>query len=112
MIRFIFLSAISLCFLFSDCRKSQQEQENLGVIIGWNYGACATCGGFYFNPSNDTVKNPGTLYALTYTDSLTGIIERLENAYAGNLRPIFVYVGWKQLDAPANWVTVTYIKKR
>ncbi|HLY70149.1 MAG TPA: hypothetical protein VKR53_10510 [Puia sp.] len=117
MRRFLFLSAISSCMLFSHCRKSQQEPGNLGTIVGWNYGACATCGGFYFNPSNDTAKNNATLYALTYTDSLATTIDSLSHAYAVNLKPVFVYITWKSVrltdpDAPSNWVNVTYIKKR
>ena len=115
--RIIFYSAIGLCFLFSNCRKSQQVQGDLGVVLGWNYGACPTCGGFYFNPSNDTAKNSGTLYALSYADSLNTTIDSISSEYAKNLQPIFVYIRWTPLrltnpDAPANWVIVSYIKKR
>ena len=115
--RTISILMIGLCFLFSHCRKSQARPGNLGVIVGWNYGACETCGGFYFNPSNDTAKNAGTLYALNYSDSLTATIDSLSNAYAANQQPIFIYLVWKPLDqvvpgAPADWVTVTSIRKR
>jgi hypothetical protein len=117
MLRSISILTICLWFFFSDCRKSQPLEGNLGVIVGWNYGACETCGGFYFNLANDTAKNAGTLYALNYSDSVSAIVDSLSNEYEANQQPIFIYVAWKPLSltvpgAPANWVTVTSIKKR
>ena len=116
MKRITFYSMIMICFLFNDCNKSQQF-TNLGVIVGWNYGSCMMCGGFYLNRSNDTTMNSKTYYALNYSSSLNDVVEKLSAEYAKNLKPIYVYVEWQSLDsvvlgAPANWVHVTYIKER
>jgi hypothetical protein len=116
MKRIIFISAIIVCFLFNYCSKSEQL-TNVGIIVGWNYGYCSTCGGFYLNRSNDTTMNSKTYYALNYSSSLNDVVEKLNDEYAKNLKPIYVYVEWQPVNlvvpsAPTNWVHVTYIKER
>jgi hypothetical protein len=93
-----------------SCKKDQLM--NNGVIVGWNYGACAMCGGFYLNLSNDTVKNSNTFYVLNYPDSLTQIINQFSSEYNKNQAPIYVFVNWQPIPNQKNWIRVTDIRPR
>ena len=102
-----FLAAL---IMIASCKKDQLL--NNGVIVGWNYGYCATCGGFYLNLSNDTVKNSSTYYVLNYSDSLNQVISQFSAEYSKNQAPIYVYVIWQPVPNQANWIRVTDIRPR
>ncbi|HVM86645.1 MAG TPA: hypothetical protein VMT76_00555 [Puia sp.] len=110
IIPFLFFAALT------GCSKTNHFM-NEGVIVGWNYGYCATCGGFYLNSSNDTVKNAGTYYVLNYSASLTETINKLDSAYNHDNKPIYVSVSWQSLHLqdssfPTNWIHISDIRER
>lgn len=85
--------------------------------MGWNYGACATCGGFYLNLSPDTTISSSTYYVLDYPVALNGEIAGFFAQYNKNHLPIYVSVNWQLASlsdpgAPANWIRVLDIKAR
>lgn len=90
---------------------------NDGVIVGWNYGACVTCGGFYLNLSNDTTINANTYYVVNHADNLNSIIAQYFIQYNKDHLPIYVSVDWQLArmnnpNLPANWIRVTDIRTR
>lgn len=98
------------------CKKGHQFM-NEGVIVGWNYGSCATCGGFYLNMSNDTVRDSSTYYVLDYPEGLNPIITQYFTQYNKNHLLIYVSFDWQPASlgnptAPANWIRVTAIQSR
>lgn len=110
------------CALFSllactaGCAKTRPFM-NQGVIVGWNYGACSTCGGFYLNLSNETTINANTYYVLNYSDNLTAAIDQYSVQYNKLHAPIYVDVDWQPASktspsAPSNWIRVTDIRTR
>jgi len=83
------------------------------VIVGWNDGYCATCGGFYLNLSNDTARNSNTRYALNYSDNLIPIINQYSTRYHKDHAPIYVSVSWTSIsNEQPNWIRVTAIQSR
>jgi hypothetical protein len=96
----------------TSCRK-EHKFMNEGVIVGWNYGFCSTCGGFYLNLSNDTVINANTYYVLNYSKALTSVIAQYANQFNKNHLPINVYVDWLSIPiGQSNWIRVTDIRTR
>jgi hypothetical protein len=85
---------------------------NNAVIVGWNNGFCATCGGFYLNFSNDTTRNANTYYALNYSDNLNDIVNQYSNEYNRNHMPIYVSANWQTVPNQTNWIRVTDIRSR
>ena len=105
-----FLAFILVISLIASCKKDQSVSN--GVIVGLNYGSCATCGGFYLNPGNDTAINSNTYYVLKYSDDLDGIMEQYSNDYNKNHMPIYVSVSWQAIPNKTNWIRVTNIRSR
>ena len=103
----VFLLAGSLII----SRKKDQPLSN-GIIVGLNCGACATCGGFYLNLSNDTAINLNTYYVLNYSDNLNGIISQYSTDFNKNHTPIYVAVSWQPIPNKTNWIRVTNIFSR
>ena len=103
----VFLFALIMIFSY----KKDQLIDN-GVIVGWSYGSCAICRGFYLNLSNDTVRNSNTFYVLNYPDSLIQIINQYSSDYSKNQTPIYVYVNWQAIPNQKNWIRVTEIRSR
>jgi hypothetical protein len=95
------------------CKKGHQFM-NQGVIVGWNYGSCATCGGFYLNMSNDTVRDSSTYYVLGWSDATFPIVNQYSTQYNQNHSPIYVSFDWQHvnLNVPSNWIKVTAIESR
>jgi hypothetical protein len=98
------------------CKKGHQFM-NQGVIVGWNYGSCVTCGGFYVNMSNDTVKGPATYYVLNWSDAAQPLISGYFSQYNKNHLPTYVSFDWQPVSLnvpgdPANWIRVTAIESR
>jgi hypothetical protein len=84
-----------------------------GLIVGWNYGYCSTCGGFYLNLSDDSTINSDTYYVLNYSDALTPTILQYSKQYNKNHNPIKVLVSWDPIPSGrANWIRVTDIRSR
>jgi len=102
-----FLLAVSLII---SCKKEQPLSN--GIIVGLNYGACVTCGGFYLNLSNDTAINPSTYYVLDYPENLNGIINQYYADYNKNHKPIYVSVSWQPVPNETYWIQVTNIFSR
>jgi hypothetical protein len=106
-----YLAFVIVLTMIVSCKKD--HFMNNGVIVGWNYGFCATCGGFYLNLSNDTAINSNTYYVINYSDNLTGLINQYSNEYNKNHTPIFVSVNYVPVSgAQANWIRVTDISSR
>jgi hypothetical protein len=104
-----------LAFIFLGVAGSCKKDNfmNNGVIVGWNYGYCATCGGFYLNLSNDTAINSNTYYVINYSDNLTGKINQYSNEYNKKHAPIFVSVNYIPVSGTqTNWIRITDIKSR
>jgi hypothetical protein len=103
--------AFVVVFIMIDSCKKDQSMSN-GVIVGWSYGVCATCGGFYLNLSNDTAKNANTYYVINYSDNLNNMITQYSNEYSKNHMPIEVSVNWLTIPNQINWIRVTDIRSR
>ncbi len=100
----------------AGCRKGHAFMSE-AVIVGWNYGACATCGGFYLNISSDTSRDSTTYYVINYSVSLNAVISQYSLQYTKNRSPIYVFVDWQPARktipyAPVNWIYVTNIEAR
>ena len=98
------------------CKKEHQSMTQ-GVIVGWNYGTCVTCGGFYVNMSNDTAKGPATYYVENWSDAADSIIGLYATQYNKNHKPIYVSFNSQPASlnvpsAPADWIRVTAIQSR
>jgi hypothetical protein len=105
-----FLGFILTVSLIASCTKDQSLSN--GIIVGWNYGSCPQCGGFYLNLSNDTAINPNTYYVLNYSDNLNGIINQYSSDYNKDHNPIYVSVSWQPVPNKTNWIRVTNIFSR
>lgn len=98
------------------CKKGHQFMSQ-GMIVGWNYGSCAICGGFYLNMSDDTVKDSSTYYVINWADGLDSVINQYAVQYNRNHSPIYVSFDWQRanlgnLYTQANWIRVTAIQSR
>jgi hypothetical protein len=98
------------------CKKEHQSM-NQGVIVGWNDGACVTCGGFYINTSNDTIRDSTSYYVLNWTDAVLSVINQYSAQYHRNHLPIYISFDSQPVSlnvpgAPANWIRVTAIQSR
>ncbi len=112
----LFVLFPGLVTLTPGCKKGHPLMSE-GVIVGWNYGSCATCGGFYLNMSNDTVRDSSTYYVLGYPEGLNPIINQYFTQYQKNHAPIYVSFDWQPASlnipyAAANWIEVTAIQSR
>ncbi len=105
-----FLGFILAFSLITACEKDQPMSN--GIIVGLNYGACATCGGFYLNLSNDTAINSNTYYVLNYPNNLDGTINQYYANYNKNHSPIYVSISWQPIPNKTNWIEVTNIFSR
>jgi hypothetical protein len=98
------------------CKKEHQLM-NQGVIVGWNDGACVTCGGFYINTSNDTIRDSTSYYVLNWPDAVLSVINQYSAQYHKNHLPIYISFDSQPVSlnvpgAPANWIRVTAIQSR
>ena len=79
----------------SGCKEKEHQSLMQGVIVGLNYGSCATCGGFYINRSNDTVKTSASYYVLNWPDALDSVIDQYYTQYNKDHSPIYVSFDWQ-----------------
>jgi hypothetical protein len=112
----VFVLSLGLLIGAPGCRK-RHEFRSEGVIVGWNDGACSTCGGFYVNISADTVKDSSSYYVLNYSDALTSVIVQYSTQYHQDRSPIYISFDWQPVSlndpgAPSNWIRVTAIRSR
>jgi hypothetical protein len=110
----IFVLSLGVLIGTQACKKEHQSMMQ-GVIVGLNYGACATCGGFYINRSNDTVRDSASYYVLGWPDALDSVINQYYTQYNKNHSPIYVSFDSQpvlSLNVPANWIRVTAIQSR
>ena len=109
------LKAITLAALITaiGCTKQSSDALKPAQIVGWNEGACATCGGFYVNFSNDTTINTNPYYVLNYPDALLVTVERYYTAYHEHRSPIAISLDSVSVqNGYFHWIRATAIRDR
>lgn len=102
MKRLIFLFG----FVLAACKKTEiVAYESNGTISGYDYAACAMCGGLKIVIKNDTTKNALSFYRINKTLTQLGISESTSF-------PVYVRLSW-QHDTNligGNYIFVSNIK--
>ncbi len=84
----------ALVLVLTACKKDHQTTfESRGTLIGYDYGACATCGGIKITIANDTTKNPPPFYRIGSSLMQLGIPENTPF-------PINVELNWQHVTTP------------
>lgn len=93
-----FISFVCLFVFFAamiSCKKEGLPPQTWGtdaVIVGWNYGYCPVCGGFYLNFGNNTRMNDSATYYIFHWDTA---VNDFFNKY-GHKTPRFVQIDWQE----------------
>jgi|GEM_PF-2033112 len=84
----VLISLVYLAFIFS-CNRAKLDTSKLvkATLLGVDSRACAVCGGYYLNLSDDTTANINTLRAIRYPTNL--------NTLTTPKFPVKVYISYQ-----------------